>query len=171
MENVQSVERNVRLLAMVRRKFGPLKTLVLIEGMEEGISKVDVPRRKRYGVDNVRTLAAAVADDVDGGAPVHEVFSEGLLGELEGVALDELLEDAGDLLGIIVGQALVTLALALVLVPGTGMTPTPRTLGLPVTRSGRGHDGRDEGRSHGDDSCGAHVDRLVKRMELIVDCW
>lgn len=138
MEDVEGVEGNVGLLAVVR---GELLTA------GEG-----------DGVDDVGTLATAVADDVDGGAPVHKVLGKSLLGELKSVALDELLEDAGDLCGVLVGQALVALALALVLVPGTGVSPAPAALGLPVTGCWCSHCGRDEGRSHGDDSCGAHVD-------------
>jgi len=117
-------------------------------------------RGECHSVDNVGALATTVADDVDGGAPVDEVHSECLFGELEGVALDELLEDAGDLCGILVGQALVTLVLALVAVPGTSVAPTPRALGLPVTgssggcgnRSRCGERGRNHGRGHCEDS-------------------
>jgi hypothetical protein len=151
-EDVEGVEGDVGLLAVVGAELGA--------------------RGEGDGVDDVGALAAAVADDVDGGAPVYKVLGESLFGELKGVALDELLEDAGDLGGVLVGQALVVaLALALVAVPGTGVAPTPIALGLPVTGCWCGHGGRDEGRSHGDESCGAHVDGLVKWMDLGVGSW
>ena len=140
-EDIEGVERNVGLLAVVGAELGA--------GSESD------------GVDDVGALATAVADDVDGGAPVDKVLGEGLLGQLESVALDELLEDVGDLGGVLVGQALVALALALVLVPGSGVAPAPAALGLPVTGCGCCHGSRDEGRGHGDESCGAHVDLLV----------
>ena len=93
-EDIEGVEGNVGLLAVVGAELGA--------GSESD------------GVDDVGALATAVADDVDGGAPVDKVLGEGLLGQLESVALDELLEDVGDLGGVLVGQALVALALALV---------------------------------------------------------
>jgi len=136
-EDIEGVEGDVGLLAVVGAELGA--------------------RGEGDGVDDVGALAAAVADDVDGGAPVDKVLGEGLLGQLERVALDELLEDAGDLGGVLVGQALVAVVLALVVVPGAGVAPAPGALGLPVARSGSCHGGRDEGRGHGDESCGAHV--------------
>lgn len=143
-----------------------------VEGLEGDVGLLAVvcaelfTRGESHGVDDVGTLATTVADDVDGGAPVDKVDRESLLGELKSVALDELLENAGDLGGVLVGQALVALALALVLVPGTGVAPAPRALGLPVTRSsfsngnrsGCGDHGGNHGRGDSDDGSGAHVD-------------
>jgi hypothetical protein len=143
-----------------------------VEGLEGNVGLLAVvcaelfTRSESNGVDDVRTLTTTVADDVDGAGPVNEVDSKCLLGELKGVALDELLENFGNLCGVGVGQALVALVLALVSVPGTGVTPAPRTLGLPVTgsggrssnRSGCSDYSRNHGRSDGDNSCGAHVD-------------
>jgi hypothetical protein len=149
-EDIEGLEGNIGLLAVVCAE--------LFTGSESN------------GVDDVGTLTATVADDVDGGTPVHEVDSECLLGELKGVALDELLENVGNLCGVGVGQALVALVLALVSVPGTSVTPAPRALGFPVTgssfrdghwsgnRSGCSDHGGNHGRSDGDNSCGAHVD-------------
>ena len=142
-----------------------------VEGLEGDVGLLAVvgaellTRGEGNSVDNVGSLATTVADDVDGGAPVDEVHGECLLGELESVALDELLEDAGDLLGILIGQALVLVVLALVAVPRA--TPAPRALVLPVTawssdssrnRSGCGKHGRNHGRGESEDGCGAHVD-------------
>ena len=142
-----------------------------VEGLEGDVGLLAVvgaellTRGEGNSVDNVGSLATAVADDVDGGAPVDEVHGESLLGELESVALDELLEDAGDLLGVLIGQALVVLVLALVAVPGAA--PTPGALVLPVitrssdsgcNRSGCGEHGRNHGRGESEDGCGAHVD-------------
>jgi hypothetical protein len=137
-EDVKGLERNVGLLAVVCAE--------LFTGSESD------------GVDDVRTLTTTVADDVDGAGPVNKVNSKCLLGELKGVALDELLENLGNLCGVGVGQALVALVLALVSVPGTGVTPAPRTLGLPVSgsggrssnRSGCSNYSRNHGRSDGD---------------------
>jgi hypothetical protein len=148
-EDVECLEGNVGLLAVVCAEL--------------------FTRGESNGVDNVGSLATTVADDVDSGAPVDKVNSESLFCELKSVTLDELLEDAGDLCGILVGQALiVTLALALALdaVPGTSVTPAPRALGLPVTgsssrcsdRSGCSEHGRNHGRGHCDDGGSAHVD-------------
>jgi hypothetical protein len=145
-EDVQSLEGNVRLLAVVGAE--------LFTGGESD------------SVDNVGSLATTVADDVDSGTPVDKVHGKCLLSELESVALDELLEDAGDLLRVLIGQALV-LVLALVSLPGTA--PAPRALVLPVTtrsrssvsycnRSRCGKHGRNHGRGECDDGCGAHVD-------------
>jgi len=138
-EDVQGLEGNVGLLAVVCAEL--------------------FTRSESDSVDNVGSLATTVTDDVDSGAPVDKVNSKSLFCELEGVALNELLEDAGDLCGIVVGQALVALVLALVAVPGTGVAPAPRTLGLPVTRSssrrcdrsGCGEYRRNHGGSHCDD--------------------
>ena len=144
-EDVEGLEGDVGLLAVVGAE--------LFTGSESD------------SVDNVGSLATTVADDVDGGAPVDEVHSECLLSELESVTLDELLEDAGDLLGILIGQALVLVVLALVAVPRAA--PAPRALVLPVTtwssdsscnRSGSGEHGRNHGRGESEDGCGAHVD-------------
>ena len=144
-EDVEGLEGDVGLLAVVGAE--------LFTGSESD------------SVDNVGSLATTVADDVDSRAPVDEVHGECLLGELESVTLDELLEDAGDLLGILIGQALVLVVLALVAVPRA--TPAPRALVLPVTawssdssrnRSGCGKHGRNHGRGESEDGCGAHVD-------------
>jgi len=145
-EDVEGLEGDVRLLAVVGAE--------LFTGGESD------------SVDNVGSLATTVANDVDSGTPVDKVHGKCLLGELESVALDELLEDAGDLLGVLIGQALV-LVLALVSLPGTA--PAPRALVLPVAtrsrssvsycnRSRCGKHGRNHGRGERDDGCGAHVD-------------
>jgi hypothetical protein len=145
-EDVEGLEGDVRLLAVVGAE--------LFTGSESD------------SVDNVGSLATTVADDVDGRTPVDEVHSKCLFGELKSVALDELLENAGDFLGVLIGQALV-LVLALVSLPGTA--PAPRALVLPVTtrsrssvsycnRSRCGKHGRNHGRGECDDGCGAHVD-------------
>jgi len=133
-EDVEGLEGNVRLLAVVGAEL--------------------FTRGESDSVDNVGSLATTVADDVDGGAPVDKVHGKSLLGELESVALDELLEDAGNLLRVLIGQALLALVLALVAVPGAGVAPAPRALGLVVTgssfsncnRSGCGKHGRNHGR-------------------------
>jgi len=144
-EDVEGLEGNVRLLAVVGAE--------LFTGSESD------------SVDNVRALATTVADDVDGGTPVDKVHGKCLLSELESVALDELLEDAGDLLCVLVGQALVLVVLALVAVPGAA--PAPGALVLPVTtrssnsgcnRSRSGKHGRNHGRGESEDGCGTHVD-------------
>jgi len=144
-EDVEGLEGDVGLLAVVGAE--------LFTGSESD------------SVDNVGSLATTVADDVDGGAPVDKVNGKCLLSELESVTLDELLEDAGDLLGILIGQALVLVVLALVAVPGAA--PAPRALVLPVitwssdsscNRSGCGKHGGDHGRGESEDGCGAHVD-------------
>ena len=144
-EDVQGLEGNVGLLAVVCAEL--------------------FTRSESDSVDNVGSLATTVTDDVDSGAPVDKVNSKSLFCELEGVALNELLEDAGDLLGILIGQALVLVVLALVAVPGAA--PAPRALVLPVitwssdsscNRSGCGKHGRDHGRGESEDGCGAHVD-------------
>ena len=143
-----------------------------IEGLEGDVGLLAVVGAELFtggesdSVYNVGSFATTVANDVDSGTPVNKVHSKCLLGELESVALDELLEDAGDLLGILIGQALVlVLALALVSVPGTA--PAPRALVLPVitwssdsscNRSGCGKHGRNHGRGESEDGCGAHVD-------------
>lgn len=137
-EDIESVEGNVGLFTVVGAEF--------------------LTRAEGDGIDYERTLATAVADDVDGGAVVLEVLGESLVGELEGVTLDELLEDVGDLGGVLVSEALLALVLALVPVPGTGVAPAPGTLRLPSARSRSGHGGRDERRSGGDESDSAHVD-------------
>lgn len=144
-EDVKSLEGNVGLLAVVGAE--------LFAGSE------------RDSVDNIGALATTVADDVDSGTPVDKVHGKCLLSELESVALDELLEDAGDLLRVLIGQALVLVVLALVAVPGAA--PTPGALVLPVTtrssdsccnRSRCGKHGRDHGRGESEDGCGTHVD-------------
>ena len=142
-----------------------------VEGLEGDVGLLAVvgaellTRGEGDSVDDVGSLATTVADDIDSGAPVDEVHGECLLSELESVALDELLEDAGDLLGVLVGQALVVLVPALVAVPGA--VPTPGALLLPVTtwssdsgcnRSGCGKHSRNHGRGESEDGCGAHVD-------------
>ena len=146
-EDVEGLEGNVRLLAVVGAEL--------------------LTRGESDSVDDVGALATTVADDVDSGAPVDEVNGKCFLSELESVALDELLEDAGDLLRVLVGQALVVVVLALVSVPGTA--PAPRALVLPVTtwssdsscnRSGCGKHGRNHGRGESEDGCGAHVDGI-----------
>lgn len=144
-EDVEGLEGDVGLLAVVGAE--------LFTGSESD------------SVDNVRALATTVADDVDSRTPVDKVHGKCLLSELESVALDELLEDAGDLLRVLVGQALVLVVLALVAVPGAA--PTPRALVLPVAtrsrdsscnRSGCGKHGRNHGRGESEDGCGTHVD-------------
>jgi len=144
-EDVEGLEGNVRLLAVVGAE--------LFTGSESD------------SVDNVRALATTVADDVDCGTPVDKVHGKCLLGELKSVALDELLEDTGDLLCVLISQALVLVVLALVAVPGAA--PAPGALVLPVTtrssnsgcnRSRSGKHGRNHGRGESEDGCGTHVD-------------
>ena len=142
-----------------------------IEGLEGDVGLLAVVGAELFtggesdSVYNVGSFATTVANDVDSGTPVNKVHSKCLLGELESVALDELLEDAGDLLGILIGQALVLVVLALVAVPRAA--PAPRALVLPVTtwsgdsssnRSGCGKHGRNHGRGESEDGCGTHVD-------------
>jgi len=158
-EDVQGLEWNVGLFAVVGAEL--------------------LARGESHSVDNVRALATTVADDVDGGAPVDEILGKCLFGEFESVALNKLLEDTCDCGGVLVGQALVTLVLALVPVPGTGMTPAPGASGLPVAwsslrsgnRSGCGDHGGDHGRSDCDDSCRAHVDGLDVRLSVNFGRW
>ena len=155
-EDVQGVEGDIGLTAVAGTEFGA--------GCESD------------SIDHKRSFTAAVADDVDGGAVVDEVLGEGLLGQLESVALDQLLEDGGDFGGVVGGQAGVfvvvvlafAVAFAFVAVPGV-FAVVPAAGALPVV-FGCGWDGGcvrgcgggcggcgEEGGGDGEDGCGAHA--------------
>lgn len=121
-------------------------------------------RREADTIDRDRTTGAPVADDVDRRGVVGEVLSQRLKSELIRVVLDELAEDVGSGLGVLVREALVGLivrvdVVAVAVVPDTRASPAPgAALASPVGGSWcRGDGGNEAGKGH-DDGGGAHLD-------------
>lgn len=120
-------------------------------------------RREADAIDLNWATGTSVADDVDRRGVVREVLCQGLESELVRVVLDELAEDVGGSLGILVREALVGLVVrvdvvAVAVVPDTRASPTPgAALASPVGGSWCGGDGGNEAGKGHDDGGSAHL--------------
>lgn len=89
---------------------------------------------------------ATINELTNGVAVVLKIGGEGLVGEAVAVAGDEGLEVVGDLLGVIVAQAVGGGARLVVVTPG--VSPAVETPSAPWCGGGRCHKGGDEDAAH-----------------------